>query len=394
MHADRLSVARLTLSNFRCHPALRLETGAASVVVTGPNGIGKTSVLEALSLLAPGRGLRRARLDELAHRADGGRTDGRMDGWAPPAGAGWAAAFRLRTAGGEVDIGTGRDDTGAVERRQVRVDGQVVRSQAELSRICAVQWLTPEMDRLFVEGAAGRRRFLDRMVFGADPEHARRVSAYERALQERSRLLRDGGGDARWLAALEDRMATSGVAVAAARVQLAARLASASAAAGPFPAVTLTVAGSVEDWLAAGPALAAEDRLRAALAQSRRSDAESGGAAVGPHRSDLTVRHAHTGRPAAACSTGEQKALLIALVLAGTRLQRAERPAGPLLLLDEVAAHLDRRHRQALFEAVSDVDVQAWYAGTDAGVFRPLAGSVQFVTLGDGAAGSAQPATE
>jgi DNA replication and repair protein RecF len=375
---QRVSVARLTLTDFRCYHRERLETGPEPVVLTGSNGAGKTTLLEALSLLSPGRGLRRARLDEMGQR----------QGDAPaPA---WAVAARLRTANGTVDVGTGRVAGGtasARDRRRVRIDGQPAKTQAALAEILGMTWVTPEMDRLFVEGTSARRRFLDRLVFGVDPTHARRVGAYERALQQRARLLRRGAADPAWLAALEETMATSGVAVAAARRDVTARLSRASAeGAGPFPGAVVEARGMVEQWLDEGPALSAEDRLRAALEESRRTDAETGGAAVGPHKSDLRVRHLATGRSAAACSTGEQKALLIAVVLAGARVQMTEQGSVPVLLLDEVAAHLDARHRAALFDAVSALDAQAWYAGTDIGLFEPLKGRAQFFTVEGGAA--------
>lgn len=365
------SVARLTLSEFRCHRRFRLDTAAGAIVLTGRNGAGKTSILEALSLLSPGRGLRRARLDELAWRRDDTQA------------VAWAVAARLRTADGPVDVGTGCEELAAgSERRQVRINGERARSHAALLHLTGVLWLTPEMDRLFMDGAAARRRFIDRIVFGSDPAHAGRLSAYERAMQERSRLLREGTRETSWLAALEGSMAGHGVAIAAARRETAERLTRAGAEARPFPQPCVAVEGAVEGWLGEQPALAVEDRLRLALAAARGGDAETGGASVGPHRADLRVTHAASGQPARACSTGEQKALLIALVLASARLQRWERGAPPLLLLDEVAAHLDPWHRRALFESVEAIGGQAWYAGTDESVFAPLAGRAQFVTIG------------
>jgi DNA replication and repair protein RecF len=237
------------------------------------------------------------------------------------------------------------------------------------------------MDRLFTEGASGRRRFLDRLVFGFDAAHAGRVSAYEHTLRERARLLRDGG-DAVWLDTLEGDMAERGVAIAAARRELTARLCRLCAAPeGPFPGAEVAVTGQVEEWLNQGPALAAEDRLRAALRDSRPQDAAAGGAAVGPHRSDLAVRHLAHGMPAALCSTGEQKALLIAIVLANARLQTAERGSVPLLLLDEIAAHLDAVRREALFGELLALGAQAWFTGTDRSVFDSLDGRAQYVAV-------------
>lgn len=383
-HASyRTSVERLMLTAFRCHRALRLETGPEAVVLTGRNGSGKTSILEALSLLSPGRGLRRARLDELARCEAGERAEA------------WAVAVRLRGPDGSIDVGTGwQPGVAGGERRQVRINGVPARRQDDLSAVAGVLWLTPEMDRLFTDGAGGRRRFLDRLIFGADPAHAGRVAAYERALAERARLLRDGPADPVWLAALEDQIARQGIAVAAARTLLAERLSGHARDGAPFPSATIALAGAVEDWLAAMPALAAEDRLRDALAASRGLDAETGRTACGPHRSDVAVHDAATGRPARDCSTGEQKALLIALILAAARLQRRETGSAPLLLLDEVAAHLDPIRRRELFSAVERLDAQAWYAGTDRDVFAPIEGRARFLTItapGAGPAARIQP---
>lgn len=363
VRACPLAVIRLTLSQFRGYEHLRLDLDPRPVVLTGPNGAGKTNLLEAISFLAPGRGLRRARLAEVERLG-------------APAGAGWAVAARLETALGPVDIGTGRDMGHAgdgSERRLVRIDGQPVRGQVALADHVAVAWLTPQMDRLFIEGASGRRRFFDRLVFGFDPAHAGRLGRYETALRERAKLLRDGARDEAWLAALENEMATTGVAVAAARVDLAARLQAAiDQGSGPFPQAELRLCGAVEEWLAGSPALSVEDGLRDRLAEMRRQDRESGGAAVGPHRTDVAVRHRAKDMPAGLCSTGEQKALLVSIVLANARLIAAERGAPPLMLLDEVAAHLDGERRSALFSEILALGAQAWLTGTDAGVFAEL----------------------
>ena len=368
---------RLRLAGFRCYESAQLDLDARPVVLTGANGAGKTNLLEAISLLAPGRGLRGARLDE-------------MDRHGAPEGEGWTVAAAVATPGGMVEIGTGhRPET--VNRRVVRIDGKQSRSQTGLSDHVSAVWLTPPMDRLFTEGASGRRRFLDRLVFGFDTAHAGRVSAYEHTLRERARLLREGG-DAVWLDTLEGDMAERGVAIAAARRELTARLARlCEAPAGLFPGAAVAVTGQVEEWLDDGPALAAEERLRAALRDSRPQDAAAGGAAVGPHRSDLAVRHLGHGMPAALCSTGEQKALLIAIVLANARLQTAERGRVPLLLLDEVAAHLDAARREALFAEILALGAQTWFTGTDRSVFDSFsAGQAQYVAV---RAGRLEPAT-
>ena len=379
----QVSLSRLSLSDFRCYPSLRLQADARPVILTGPNGAGKTNILEAVSYLVPGRGLRGARLGEVARAEPGGNSQNSAKNTRI-----WAVAADLQTPNGPVSIGTGRGDSGAGsrEKRLVHIDGEPVRGQSVLADHLSAQWLTPQMDRLFVEGPSARRRFLDRLVFGFDPAHAGRVSAYEHALRERSRLLRQGwsdGGrpaDPEWLAALEDTMATRGVAVAAARLQLAARLGEIAAThgVGGFPGATVAVSGDVEKWLGEGPALQAEDRFRAALARARTGDGENGAAGLGPHRSDLVVHHLDSGQAAALCSTGEQKALLIALVLANARLQAAERGSLPLLLLDEVAAHLDEARRRALFAEILELGIQAWMTGTDLALFDPLAHFAQF----------------
>ena len=371
----RVAIARLVLTDFRNYRSARLDLDPSPVVLSGPNGAGKTNLLEAMSFLSPGRGLRNARLGDIDRRTDG----------TEPAPAGWAVAATVASRHGAVRIGTGRDGNGG-ERRAIRIDGEPVRGQSALAEKLGVLWLAPQMDRLFIEGPESRRRFMDRLVLGVDPAHAARVGRYEQAMRERSRLLREGRADPAWLAALEELMATEGVAVAAARRDAIERLDGVCAAApGAFPRARVGVVGAVENWLDEMPALAAEDRLRAALAASRPGDATAGGAAVGPHRSDLAVTHADRNIAAEAASTGEQKALLIAIVLAQARLQQRDRGEPPVLLLDEVAAHLDAVRRDALFEAVAGFEGQAWITGTDAGLFAPLRGTARFLSVQDGA---------
>jgi DNA replication and repair protein RecF len=374
--AARVAVARLVLTDFRNYCTARLDLGPEPVVLIGPNGAGKTNLLEAVSFLAPGRGLRRVRLAEIDRRG------------AVPAN-GWAVAATVATRRGSMRIGTGRD-AGEGDKRIVRIDGERAKSQAVLGEHFGMLWLTPLMDRLFVEGRSERRRFLDRLVLALDPAHAARVAGYEQALRERARLLRDSyaGGrpaDPVWLAALEETMAQEGVAVAAARlhaVQLLDRTCGESCA--PFPRVRLRLDGAVETWLETMPALAAEAEFAAALAAGRRGDSEAGGAATGPHRSDFMVTLVEKGIDAGLASTGEQKIALIAILLAHAGLLRAIRGESPLLLLDEVAAHLDAHRRSSLFEALAETGSQAWLTGTDPALFAPLRGRARFLAVCDG----------
>ncbi len=370
------AVRRLSLTDFRNYAALRLDLDDRPVVLSGANGAGKTNLLEAVSFLAPGRGLRRARLAEIGRRAVPG-DDG------PP----WAVAATLRTGADKVDIGTGLAATGDAGRRIVRIDGADAPNQSALGEHLSVAWLTPEMDRLFSDAAAARRRFLDRLIYGLDGGHAARLGDYERAMRERGRLLRDGGApDDAWLAALEHNMAQLGVAVAAARRAYVDRLNAACAVGvGPFPAAGLTLHSDAGDQLENSPALDVEDNTRIRLAEGRRIDAEARRTTFGIHRDDLACRHLATGSPAERCSTGEQKALLISIVLANARLQALERGAVPLLLLDEVTAHLDAPRREALFHEISALGSQAWMTGTEDGLFEPFGARAQRFRVADAA---------
>jgi DNA replication and repair protein RecF len=361
--ASRLAVRRLALTDFRGYTGLRLETDPRPVVLAGPNGAGKTNLLEAISFLAPGRGLRRAQLSEVDRNGAGP----------------WSVVARLESRSGAVEIRTAHVREGERARRSVAIDGSDAASQAALADSVGVVWLTPAMDRLFQEGAGERRRFLDRLVLSSDPSHAAQLARYAHVLRQRAKLLRAGRSDPAWLGGLERQAAAAGVAIAAARRQTVRAL-SAARVEPPegFPTAELALAGQIEDWLAELPALEAEERFAEALAGCRRQDAETGNTAIGPHRSDLVVHERASGRPAAACSTGQQKALLISLVLAEARLRAALGERQPILLLDEVAAHLDAARRVALFEAVDALGAQAWLTGTDAATFAPLGGRAQF----------------
>jgi DNA replication and repair protein RecF len=357
-------VRSLQLHAFRNYreAALRdLEGGF--VVLSGANGVGKTNILEAVSLLSPGRGLRAAKMADLRNRQ-------------MPEGVNWSIASVVESAVGEVKIGTGSRD----ERRVARVNGVDLKAQADLSEYVSCVWLTPQMDGLFIDAASERRRFFDRLVYAFDPAHAGRVTRYESVMSQRSKLLKgqreDGvAADPQWLSSLEATMAETGVAIAAARVQalesLSAHLGAILKSAA-FPVSRMALAGGIEDQLQLMPALEAEDRMRERLASCRHHDADMGGAIVGPHRTDLQVSYADKNMPAAQCSTGEQKALLTGIVLAHAVRTAQLRDAAPILLLDEVAAHLDEARRASLFAILRDLKSQVFVTGTDAGVFSGL----------------------
>lgn len=377
-----LAVRQLRLTDFRNYRQLRLDCGLEPVVLVGGNGAGKTNLLEALSFLAPGRGLRRARLDEVGHRARG---DVSGPGTGPVS---WAVAATLDTPDGRLAIGTGLEPgrgEGSPTRRIVRIDGRAAASQTVLGLHVAAVWLTPQLDRLFLDGPGERRRFLDRLVTALHPRHAGDVAAYENALRQRARLLGEGNRDPHWFTALEDTMARHGVALAAARADTVHRLdAAARLGIGPFPRAALAMAGEVDDWIDTMAALDAEDRLRATLAANRLRDAEAGTTSCGPHRSDLAVRHLDLDLPAAEGSTGQQKAVLVSIALAHARLVAMSRGRPPLLLLDEISAHLDAERRTALFDEVVALGAQSWMTGTDAELFAPLRGRAQILCVADG----------
>ncbi len=353
--ADR--VETLALSHFRSHRRTRLAFDGRPVAISGPNGAGKTNLLEAVSLLSPGRGMRRAEAAEIIRR---------------PEEIGWRVAATL--AGHEVEL---RAEPG--QPRTTRIDDKAA-PQVALARLARILWLVPSMDRLWLEGAEGRRRFLDRMTMSFRPEHGEGVLAYEKAMRDRNRLLRDGVRDTHWYEALEVQMARHGAGIHARRHDALDRLRTAQIAEGPFPAADLELID-----LGEAPA-DIEDDLAAALAATRSRDMGAGRTLVGPHRADLLAVYSAKGMEARLCSTGEQKALLISLVLANARALRAESGRAPILLLDEVAAHLDADRRAALYDALLTLGAQAFLTGTGPELFAEMGGRAHHlrVTEADG----------
>ncbi|NWG24852.1 MAG: DNA replication/repair protein RecF [Pseudorhodoplanes sp.] len=355
-------ILRLTLSNFRSYRAAKLDCGGASVVLVGPNGAGKTNLIEAVSFLMPGRGLRRATLEEVAfYEGDGS----------------WAVSAEIEGALGLATLGTGVEPpfSGEITRsRKCRIDREPVPSAAAFADHLRVIWLVPAMDGMFVGPASERRQFLDRLVSAVDAEHRSRVSALERSLRARNRLLEDRNADSHWLDAVEHETAELAVAVAALRAETVQRLQGVLSAGkdNAFPFAEIALDGWMEKLLAGAPAGDIEDRYRAVLRENRARDAAAGRTLDGPHLTDLSVIYGPKGIPAADASTGEQKALLIGLVLAHARLLSGMVGHAPVLLLDEVVAHLDPARRRALFDALAGIGCQVFMTGADPAAFGEI----------------------
>jgi len=369
-------IRRLTLANFRSYHAAQIALGPAGpVVLTGANGAGKTNLIEAISLLAPGRGLRRATTEELAFSEGDGA---------------WAVSAEIEGMLGLATLGTGIDPPAGEDSapsRKCRIDRESVSSATAFADHVRVVWLTPAMDPLFNGPASERRRFLDRLVLAVDAQHSSRVAALERSLRSRNRLLEDARSDPHWLDAVEHETAEVAVAVAAARAETVARLSAALAAARNegFPRAEIALSGWMEKLLPDHSAIEIEDRYRILLKDSRARDAAAGRTLDGPHLSDLAVTHAGKGIPASNASTGEQKALLIRLVLAHAGLIKDMTGFAPLMLLDEIVAHLDPARRAALYDALTNLGAQVWMTGADPAAFGDIVGRAQVFEVRPGA---------
>lgn len=373
-------ISKLTLTNFRNYATLTIDLDPGAVVFSGDNGAGKTNLLEAISFLTPGRGLRRAPYADVAREGGDG---------------GFALHARLDGPDGQIEIGTGISVGEGEGGRRVRINGATARSAEDMLEWLRVVWLTPAMDALFTGPAADRRRFLDRLVLAIDPGHGQRALDYEKAMRGRNRLLTEGSRDISWFEAIETQMAETGVAIAAARAELVRLLAAMIDRlpdTGPFPQADISLSGDLETEVSTAPAVDVEERFRRALAGGRDRDRAAGRTLEGPHRSDLLVRHRPKAMPAELCSTGEQKALLVGIVLSHARLTGEMSGMTPILLLDEIAAHLDGGRRAALFSILEELNCQAFMTGTDAALFSSLKGRAQFLTVDHGTVGPTEDA--
>ncbi len=362
------AITELSLHHFRNYEHGHVETSPGPVVITGHNGAGKTNILEAISLLSPGRGFRKVKLAELSRE-----------------GQPWVVSARVMRGEEEIHIGTGLDISTeeASDKRLVKIDGKPAKSHMELAAHTAIVWLIPQMDQLFQEGGTARRKFIDRLVYHFDTEHASRVNAYETAMRERNRLLSEPRPDPLWLDAIEAKMAELGTAIAIARAESVLHVNEMmQQATTPFPKGHIRLVGLVEEAQGEGlPSLEIEHRYREALAKNRSEDANSGRTLIGAHRTQVEVIYLDKNVPVEQCSTGEQKAMLLSIVLAEARAGQHWRGITPIVLLDEVVAHLDETRRNALFSEVLALGAQAWLTGTDRELFGGLLPRAQHIKI-------------
>lgn len=361
-------VSRLVLQNFRNYPSLELAVDTRSVALTGPNGAGKTNILESLSFLSPGKGLRSVGLGDIAYAEPGAHESSIK---ASP----WSVYAELSHAEGITQIGTALEPQQGRDRRVVKVNGDFVKKQSTLSSLCRVIWVTPLMDRLFIEGASSRRRFLDRLVYGLDPLHADYVARFEKAMKERNKILEESG-DPLWLDKVEEELALSSSHISKARQNFLAQLMTAQSTLTPiFP---FAAASMFSNHCDAGHSVAEKvAKLQELLKESRKRDKLIGRCSIGAHKEDLCVIFQAKNRMADQCSTGEQKALLLSLILAAVKLIAVEQEGVPLLLLDEVIAHLDEDRRAQLFDVLFEMNIQIWMTGTDAEIFAKWREKIQ-----------------
>ena len=364
-HKPAQAVSRLTLTDYRNYERLRLEPPSGLIALVGANGVGKTNLLEAISLLTPGRGLRGAEFSSLGRRQA-----------SDAVGQAWAVSARIVGPSGECQLGSAwsaASEAGGQSGRAILIDGHLQKSSGSLANRLRIVWLTPQLDRLFSGPAAERRRYLERMVLLFDASHGSRINAFEKLMRERNALLQQQRLDNQWATSLEKQMAESAIAISAARLQAVANLGrylDGENLPGPFPWSSLSVMGEIETLVTTLPALAAEDHYRTLLRDGRGEDRAAGRTLSGPHRSDLKVQHGPKAIAAADGSTGEQKALLIGLALAQAQAIRSVTGAAPVMLLDEIAAHLDKARREALFGLLQDLGLQVWMSGTEPEVFH------------------------
>ena len=384
--SQKSGVTRLTLTDFRNYAFLRLNTDLRSVIITGENGSGKTNILEAISFLTPGRGLRGAKLSDIKRF-----TPAIVSEEYKPNNA-WAVSATISKNGEEFDIGTGieasfrecDDETRSYDRRIIKVDGQKGISQADLGNYTSAIWLTPQMDRLFRGGSQPRRSFLDRLVYAFDMEHAKRTSNFEHLYKQWYQLIKNNNGrvDNNWLESLEENMSTTGVAIAAARREQIAKLNTfiENEPDDVFPNVALELDGMVEKMLDTLPAIEVEDYYRHKL-KSMRSNVIYNDNVDGVNKTDFKVYFKKKKMPAELCSTGEQKSLLVSIILAQTKCQILNKGFAPMMLLDEITAHLDDNKREALLSKIKELDVQAWITSTDSELFKSMQGYAQFIEV-------------